>query len=57
MMFKAHCEYIWHITCNKCSFYWTMAVMKKGFKPDRGDYSCPMCHHKGRIEVDEEPNK
>ena len=56
-MFRAHCEYIWHITCAHCKFYWTMAVMKKGFKPDRGDYSCPRCHRKGRIEVDDEINK
>ena len=34
-----------------------MAVMAKGFKPDRGDYSCPRCHTKGRINVDEEVNK
>ena len=32
MSFTAHLEYIFHITCSNCKFYFTYAVMQKKFK-------------------------
>ena len=53
-MFRAHCEYIWHITC-VCKFYWTMAVMFKGCSNQTEVTTVHQDARKGRIEVDEEP--
>ena len=54
MSFKAHLEYIYHITCNHCKGYFTYAVMKKKFKIDRGKYWCPKCGQSGKIELQDE---
>ena len=53
MSFKAHLEYIYHITCNHCKGYFTYAVMQKKFKIDRGKYWCPKCGQSGKIELQE----
>lgn len=56
MSFKAHLEYIYHITCNQCKGYFTYAVMQKNFKIDRGKYWCPKCGQGGKIELQDEIN-
>jgi len=53
-MFKAHLEYIYHITCSKCKAYFTYATMNKKECIDRGAWYCPKCGQKGSIKVEEE---
>ncbi|MEM6276397.1 MAG: hypothetical protein AAF714_05565 [Pseudomonadota bacterium] len=52
--FSAHREYLFHITCRECGFYWTYASMESGFDIEKRGYSCPNCGHKGRIELQDE---
>ena len=54
MSFKAHLEYIYHITCNQCKGYFTYAVMHKKFKIDRGKYWCPRCGQSGKVNLEDE---
>ena len=53
-MFKAHLEYIYHITCSKCKAYFTYATMNKKECIDRGSWYCPRCGEKGSIKVEED---
>ena len=54
MSFTAHLEYIFHITCSNCKFYFTYAVMQKKFKIDRGNWYCPKCGQKGTVKIEKE---
>ena len=54
MSFTAHLEYIFHITCSNCKFYFTYAVMQKKFKIDRGNWYCPKCGLNGQIKLQDE---
>ena len=54
MSFTAHLEYIFHITCSNCKFYFTYAVMQKKFKIDRANWYCPKCGQKGQIKLQDE---
>ncbi len=54
MKFTAHLEYIFHITCDQCKFYWTQAVMQKGFDISKKPHFCPNCGRKNFIELQEE---
>ncbi|MEO1798341.1 MAG: hypothetical protein AAFR53_15225 [Pseudomonadota bacterium] len=54
MGFTAHLEYLFHITCSECGFYWTYAAMEKGFDISKRSYTCPNCGHKGRIALQDE---
>ena len=53
-MFKAHLEYIYHITCDSCKAYFTYATMNKKECIDRGHWYCPRCGVKGSVKVEEE---
>lgn len=52
--FTAHLEYLFHITCTECSFYWTYASMSKDFSIESRTYSCPSCGSKGKIALGDE---
>lgn len=52
-MIRAQKEIIWHLTCNNCKFYWTMATMDDKFCINRGEYYCPCCGSKQRAKEDE----
>ena len=52
--FSAHLEYLFHITCKECGFYWTYAAMQKGFDIQKRAYTCPNCGHNGKIELQDE---
>ena len=52
--FSAHLEYLFHITCTECGFYWTYAAMQKGFDIEKRAYSCPNCGAKGKIALEDE---
>ena len=52
-MIRAQKEIIWHLTCNNCKFYWTMATMDDKFCINRGEYYCPCCGGKQRAKEDE----
>ena len=54
LMFKAHLEYIYHITCSKCKAYFTYATMNEKECIDRGHWYCPRCGVKGSVKVEEE---
>ncbi|MEM6587401.1 MAG: hypothetical protein AAF641_03055 [Pseudomonadota bacterium] len=54
MAFTAHVEYLYHITCKTCGFYWTYASMEKNFEIGKREYSCPACAEKGKIELQDE---
>ncbi|MEM1236664.1 MAG: hypothetical protein AAGI10_06825 [Pseudomonadota bacterium] len=49
--FSAHVEYLFHITCEECGFYWTYASMDKDFDIEGGSYSCPLCAQKGGVKL------
>ena len=53
-MFKAHLEYIYHITCVSCKGYFTYATMNKKECIDRGIWYCPRCGAKGNVEIEKE---
>ena len=48
-MFKAHKEIIWHLTCNCCKYYFTLASMDQRWTP-RGFIHCPGCGKKQTVE-------
>ena len=54
MSFTAHLEYLFHITCSECKFYWTYAAMQKNFNIEKREYHCPNCGHKGKIKLENE---
>ena len=54
MSFTAHLEYLFHITCDECKFYWTYAAMEKRFDITRRKYNCPNCGHKDTIKLNDE---
>jgi len=54
MLSSAHLEYIYHITCQNCKFYWTYAVMDKKFNIEKNDYHCPNCGIKTKIKLEGE---
>ena len=56
MSFTAHLEYLFHITCSECKFYWTYASMTKNFDIERRDFHCPNCGQKSRIKLEGEVN-
>lgn len=56
MSFSAHLEYLFHITCSECKFYWTYAAMQKNFNIEKRTYHCPNCGHKGKIKLQDEIN-
>ena len=56
MSFTAHLEYLFHITCSECKFYWTYAAMQKNFNIEKKDYHCPNCGLKGKIKLEDEVN-
>ena len=54
MSFTAHLEYLFHITCSECKYYWTYAAMQKNFNIEKRQYHCPNCGHKGKIKLEAE---
>ena len=54
MTFSAHLEYLFHITCDECKFYWTYAAMEKKFDITKRKYNCPNCGHKDTIKLNDE---
>lgn len=54
MSFKAHLEYIFHITCDQCKCYFSYAVMEKKFQIERGQMYCPRCGVKGSTKLEKE---
>lgn len=54
LMFKAHLEYIYHITCSKCKAYFTYATMNEKECIDRGHWYCPRCGVKGSVKIEKE---
>ncbi|MEM1377139.1 MAG: hypothetical protein AAGG69_07090 [Pseudomonadota bacterium] len=52
--FAAHLEYLFHITCPECSFYWTYASMQKAFSIEKRAYTCPNCGFKGKVTLADE---
>ena len=53
MTFRAHLEYIHHITCDKCKHYWTYATMDPKFDISRGEWFCPLCGTKGAVHLED----
>lgn len=49
--FKAHLEYIYHITCEVCKNYFTYATMEEKFPIDKGIWYCPKCGEKGLVKL------
>ena len=56
MSFTAHVEYLFHITCSECKFYWTYASMQKYFDIEKNEFFCPNCGAKGKIALSEDLN-
>ena len=54
MSFSAHLEYLFHITCSDCKFYWTYASMEKNFYIEKKTFYCPNCGQKNRINMEAE---
>ncbi len=54
MVFIGHLEYIFHITCDNCKFYWTYATMSKSFDIEKRSYYCPNCGSKNKIQLQDE---
>ena len=54
MVFSAHLEYIFHITCDECKYYWSHAVMQKDFDISKREYFCPNCGCKKMIKLQDE---
>ena len=57
MNFSCHLEYIFHLTCENCKFYWTYATMEKKIKIDKFEFFCPNCGEKGTINYEDNFNK
>ena len=49
MAFRSHLEYINHITCQDCNYYWTYATMDPKFQISRGEWFCPNCGSRGAV--------
>lgn len=47
MNFSYQIEYIYHLTCKNCKFYWTYATMEQNFKIEKLNFFCPNCGVKG----------
>ena len=47
MSFSYQLEYIFHITCKNCKFYWTYATMEKNLNIKKLPFFCPNCGEKG----------
>ena len=54
MSFSAHLEYLFHITCSECQFYWTYASMEKRFDIEKKDFYCPNCGRKNPVKLEDE---
>ena len=54
MAFAAHLEYLFHITCDSCKYYWTYASMTKSFNIEKKSYHCPNCGKKSKITLQDE---
>ncbi len=54
MTFSAHLEYLFHITCGECKFYWTYASMNKTFDITKKQYICQNCGSKNDVKLEEE---
>jgi hypothetical protein len=54
MTFMAHLEYLFHLTCEECKFYWTYASMEKSFDITKNQFNCPNCGCKGKVELQAE---
>ena len=54
MSFTAHLEYLFHITCSECKFYWTYASMEKKFDIERRNFHCPNCGQENRVKLEDE---
>ena len=54
MSFTAHLEYLFHITCASCKFYWTYAAMQKKFSIENRMFYCPSCGRKDYVKLEEE---
>ena len=48
-MFDAVKEIIWHLTCTKCSNWFTYATMEDRLCIDRMQFHCPHCGNKGAV--------
>ncbi|MEE2943990.1 MAG: hypothetical protein VX444_02345 [Pseudomonadota bacterium] len=57
MSFTAHVEYLFHITCTSCHYYWTYASMEKNFDIERRPLFCPLCGEKGKVKLQDEVGK
>jgi len=55
-MFRTQKETIWHITCNNCSFYWTMPTMEEKLPMQDREFTCPVCAKKGKVEEVKNPS-
>ena len=49
--FKAHVEYIYHVTCANCNNWFTYATMEKN-QLMQGTWYCPKCGTKGTVELE-----
>ena len=54
MAFVAHLEYLFHITCDNCKYYWTYASMKKSYNIEKKSYHCPNCGERGKVILQDE---
>ena len=54
MTFTAHLEYLFHLTCEECKFYWTYASMEKSFDITKHQFNCPYCGCKSKVELQAE---
>ena len=52
MTFSAHLEYLFHLTCGDCKFYWTYASMDKLFDITKNQYNCPNCGCKSTVKLE-----
>ncbi len=57
MNFSCHLEFIFHLTCKSCKFYWTYATMEKNFQIEKFKFFCPNCGEKGTINYEGKLNE
>ena len=50
-MFNAVKEIIWHLTCSKCSNWFTYATMEENLCIERLQFTCPHCGQKSPVEI------
>lgn len=48
-MFRAHKEIIWHLTCEKCKTYFTIATMEENYSVDKSSFYCIGCGTKQKV--------